>query len=97
MKNWWRNKMDEFTIKDVKYKEECYCEHCGDLEPFTATFEDGCDWCIWCGLNGDLHLSEEDQRQISIMEAKHKLKYFTKRAETQREFLEQIGELDEEN
>lgn len=92
--------MEEFTIKDVKYKEECYCEHCGDLEPFTATFEDGCDWCIWCGLNGDLYLSKEEQRQVSIIEATKKIVYFKNRIEELEESLKiknVEGELNEEN
>lgn len=84
-----------FTIDDIQYKEEPWCEHCGELEPYTATFEDGADWCIWCGLMGDLQLKEEDKWAIEVMEAKHKLKYFTERVESITRRLKELGELSE--
>lgn len=79
--------MEEFTIKDVKYKEECWCEHCGDLEPYTATYGDGCDYCVDCGRMGDLAISDEDYEKIAIEEARHKVEYFAKRIESLHKFL----------
>lgn len=71
--------MDEFTIKDVEYKEECWCEHCGDLEPFTATYGDGCDYCVDCGRMGDLVIDDADYEKIITKELEHKLVYFEER------------------
>ena len=89
-----------FTIKDIEYKKEPYCEHCGDLEPFTATFEDGASWCIWCGLHGDLQLTEEDKRHIEIIETTKKIGYFKNRIAELEKLLGVegvVGELNEEN
>jgi hypothetical protein len=68
------------TIKDVEYNEEAFCEHCYELEPYTATIEDGAMYCIDCAVNSDdVELSEEDLKVIEITETLYKVKYFEKR------------------
>ena len=79
--------MEEFTIKDVEYKDEPFCEHCGDLEPYTATYGDGCDYCVDCGRMGDLEINDEEYEQIQVEEAKMKMKYYAERIEKLHKFL----------
>jgi len=66
--------------KKVVYYEEPFCEHCGDLEPFTPTYEEDCSWCIGCGYaNGEFTKSEV--KKYSKQAAKHKISYYEKRIE----------------
>jgi len=68
------------TVEDVEYKEEAWCEHCGDLEPYDATVEDGTRWCIDCATYGDtLKVTEKEREDIHTKELEHKLAYFEER------------------
>jgi len=78
--------MDEFTIKDVEYLVDCHCDNCGDLEPLTATYENGERYCIDCGRMGDLEITDEEYAQIYVIESTKKIVHFKKR----------IAELEEE-
>lgn len=71
------------TFEDVKYNEEAFCEHCYELEPYTAVIEIGADYCIDCAEHsGDVELSEEDLQLIAIVETLYKAKYYRSRYES---------------
>ena len=81
------SKMEEFTIKDVEYLKDCHCDNCGDIESYTATYENGERYCIDCGRMGDLEITDEEYEQIQIEEAKIKMQHFAKRIEELHKFL----------
>jgi len=68
-------------IKGIEFDHSAWCEHCGELEPFDATYNDGGTyWCIPCaGYGGDLKLTDDDMAEIEIEESKRKIKYFRER------------------
>lgn len=69
-----------YGIEDVVYSEEAWCEHCGDLEPFDATLDNGTHWCMDCAkYNDDFPLSEDEEKAIKIQELAYKFRYFTDR------------------
>ena len=37
---------NECEVGSFSIEEECDCEHCGDLKPFSVTWSDGGTW--WC-------------------------------------------------
>lgn len=72
-----------YGIEDVRYSEEVWCEHCGDLEPFDATLEMGTNWCMDCArYNDDFQLSEDEKKAIRIQELVYKFRYFNKRLQS---------------
>ena len=89
---------DKFTIEDVEFKEETFCEHCYDLEPFTPTIEDGARYCLDCMGNDDrLELSNEDLKVIEVMELVYKLNHYQKIfKDYQKSLIELIKDLDSE-
>lgn len=74
-----------FGIEDIKYEEEPNCEHCGDLEPFTAIVDTDPRYCLDCF--SDLELSEDDLKQIEIEETKAKINYFKERLEGLEDYM----------
>lgn len=71
-----------------EFNEEPSCEHCGDLEPFTMTFdEDGCPWCRWCvEINGELFGYDESiMNELEEKEIDFKIKHFERRLKSLRE------------
>lgn len=76
------NGEEVFGVEDIKFEEEAWCEHCGDLEQFEATFDDGgTHWCIDCAMVGDelKHLTEEDWKRVKVLEIQHKIVHFQER------------------
>ena len=60
----------------IVYNEECFCEHCGELEPHTATYEDNNTyWCLSCGLVNNEITTEEADKAVQ-REILHKIKHF---------------------
>jgi hypothetical protein len=60
--------------------QECFCEHCGELEEFSVVFDDGgCTWCLDCARNdGEFreHITEEDIDKAIKESYLAKIKYF---------------------
>lgn len=71
------NDEEIFGIEDIIYEEEPNCEHCGDLEPFTAMVETDPTYCLDCF--DDIELSEDDKVEINLLETQKKIEYFSKR------------------
>lgn len=87
---------DKFTIEDIEFEEEAFCEHCYDLEPFTPTIEVGARYCLDCMGNDDkLELSNEDLKVIEVMELVYKLNHYQKIfKDYQKSLIELIKDLD---
>jgi hypothetical protein len=63
-------------IKDVKFEENSWCEHCGQLEPYTAVVEDGSQYCLDCmRMNDNFELSEEERYEVEVKETSEQIKY----------------------
>jgi len=66
------------------FDKEAFCEHCGDLEPYSMTFnDDGVWWCQWCvrtdpeeygveNVNWEESQEQEKQHQAKYYESKVK-------------------------
>jgi hypothetical protein len=72
--------MDELKLVS---KEGAWCEHCGDLEPFTVMFDDGgTKWCLDCAKY-DREFCEEftagDIKEAKLVAIDKKIEYFNKR------------------
>lgn len=65
-------------IMEFKFPRAPFCEHCGDLEPYTAIYFDGCDWCLGCV---GVVFNKEDKEQIMEIQNQAKIIYFEKRLE----------------
>tara|TARA_R110000824_G_scaffold12226_7_gene53603 strand:- start:31624 stop:31884 length:261 start_codon:yes stop_codon:yes gene_type:complete len=62
---------------EITFGECPYCEHCRDLEPFTALIDDGgIEWCIGCWPE---EIDAETRTLIETKEREAKIKYFKKR------------------
>ena len=82
------NGEEVFGIEDIKFEEDAECEHCGVLEAFDATFDDDCThWCLDCAKEMDelKHLTEDDWKQITILEIANKINHFKERIEALQE------------
>lgn len=81
-----------YGIEDVVYKEETWCEHCGTLEPFTATLDnENTRYCMDC-CDGDSYfvVSEDEKKQIEITELEAMLPYFEERVTNIRAYLKRL-------
>jgi len=81
-----------FTIKDVFYKEETWCEHCGNLEPYTAVVDFDSVWyCLDCAkYDGNFKVTNEEIREIEIIEVDKMIQYFDKRLVSLRNYRETL-------
>ena len=63
----------------INLEQDCWCEHCGPLEPYTATLSvDFTDWCMDCALASEF-ITQEEVKQIIEREKKEKIEYFEMR------------------
>lgn len=67
----------------IVVEEECFCEHCGDLEPFSLVYSDeGAYWCMDCAQYNEefntlftwTDIKEKESESIS-----KKIQYFSNR------------------
>lgn len=65
---------------EVCFGEEPFCEHCHNLEPYTAIFVDGCEWCLWC-FESMHELPGAAIDKIKKIEKRHKKAYFKRKLE----------------
>lgn len=81
-------------MKNIHFTEECYCEHCGKLEPYTPVFYDtdsGCDWCLYCAeSNGDITEKEIEEAEKKGLELK--IQFFCKRIQESQNELNKLTE-----
>ncbi len=81
--------METLTKKDsdgfefvLEWTDKPWCEQCGELEPFTLTFDsDGVYWCIDCSVSQGIYLTSQDIIDLDKTEKEKKIKYFQKRIE----------------
>ena len=65
------------TIDNIKFPEESWCEHCGELEAHTpVTDDEGTYYCLDCA---GIELSREDYKTINMNEIKLKIEYHSNR------------------
>jgi len=73
---------DECEDKAICVSEDVFCEHCGVLEPFTATISDGgTSWCMGCWENSYPNLKKAVKKEIMEEEVSAKIAYYEKRLE----------------
>jgi hypothetical protein len=79
--------LEVYGIEDVKIEEEAFCEHCYELEPFSAVVELGADYCIDCAKCSDeFIITKEEEKEIQIKETEAKIMHFESRLESLREY-----------
>ncbi len=71
------------------FEKDPHCEHCGQLEPYTAIFDDdGCTWCVMCSQeigNEIVNITE-----IRIAECERKIDYFDNRIDDIEDYLNEL-------
>ena len=78
-------KFEDEKKYSIVFKENCSCEHCGTLEPFTAVRDDEyTTWCMDCQDNIDpedglIPIPKKIMTQILNKERILKIEYFEKR------------------
>jgi hypothetical protein len=65
----------------LKIQEDASCEHCGDLEPFEAMWDnDLCFWCLDCArMDYDFTHSQEEIDVAIIESMNRKIEHFHNR------------------
>lgn len=68
----------------IRTTDDPWCEHCGQLEPFTMVVNDGCsDWCETCiDSVGEYDFTKPSDEDIEVAVRKanrQKITYFKKR------------------
>ncbi|MFS0905761.1 hypothetical protein AB3N02_22195 [Priestia aryabhattai] len=75
--------MCKLGIHNVEYKKEAFCEHCYKLEPYSATVEDGADYCLDCmRYNDDFEITEQERNEILLHETQLQIKYYKEKYES---------------
>lgn len=77
----------------VSFLEEPSCEHCGNLEPFDATYDDGgTSWCMDCSacFEDDMEPTEEELNEIEKASIKKKISYFEGRISQLKKTLKEL-------
>lgn len=73
---------ERFGIKDIVFKKEAYCEHCGDLEPYSATSDD-VSYCLEClDYNDELNLTDREMSSVQLKETRLMRNYYFERMVT---------------
>lgn len=56
----------------IEYKEENnYCEHCGDLQPYTPTYSNGgASWCLDCARMDTVFRNTWNEEDITYFNKK---------------------------
>ena len=71
---------NECEVGNFSITEECDCEHCGTLPPFSVTWCDGGTWwCLSCAKYDykNFELSDEDKEKLLILQKGELTKYHT--------------------
>ncbi len=75
------------TIFSIEYNDEPSCEHCGDLEPCTATVKvEDIYYCLDC-LYADGEISDELLAMSNKLEVSQKIKWHQREIERLKEKL----------
>jgi hypothetical protein len=77
----------EDTIRvEVSFDKEAFCEHCMEMEPYTAITLDG--WCLWCCDLIDT-LPDTLKEAIQKKQKQKQIEYYKKRIkELERESMD---------
>lgn len=79
--------MPDLILDDFEFGNAPFCEHCMDLEPFSAAYDDdGVSWCLVCIQNIDdfetgemFSISKDELKKIEAFEKSAKKQYFERR------------------
>lgn len=73
---------EKIGIENIVFNKEAFCEHCGDLEPYTATSDDVC-YCLEClDYNDELNLTEREMSSVQLKETRLMRNYYFERMVT---------------
>lgn len=69
---------DECENGNFSVSEEAFCEHCGELAPFTATRSNGGTWyCLTCAeYEDDYELTEELEQKLFEIQKEKCVEYY---------------------
>lgn len=85
--------MRSFKELNISFLETSFCEHCGDLEPFDATYYDGgTRWCMDCSsaFEEEIDPSKEEMVEIEKASIKKKIAYFEGRISYLKKSLKEL-------
>ena len=71
---------NECEVGSFSIEEECDCEHCGDLKPFSVTWSDGGTWwCLSCARYDyeKFELTDEFEKQLFFIQKGKLSEYHT--------------------
>ena len=70
------------VVAKIEHNELACCEHCGDLEAYSATVnDDGTEWCLVCAeyLEERLDITDAMYRAAEKTEIELQIKHYRKR------------------
>lgn len=72
--------VNECEVGNFSIDEECDCEHCGDLAPFSVTWSNGGTWyCLSCAEGDeDFEMTDEFRAMLLVMQKEMAKDYYTK-------------------
>ena len=73
------NSNSDFSVGEISFSEDAWCEHCGKLEPYSAVIGDECtQWCTVC-QDANYGLPKELLEEIEEKEVAAKILYYAKK------------------
>jgi len=81
-------KLKEFTVEIL---EEPFCEHCGDMAPFTPIVDEGVSYCLMCHMaNTEVNMSDEEELKIEIVSTRKQVKHYKKLHKAHLQYLKKL-------